>query len=175
VWASVGLFKRFSGTPRGDLSDAGTWGSRDERSERVSPRADSVARPPAERHIPGGCYSPWHLSAARSSNRRQSSPTESGSVTATTETPRSSARSLLFPPLQPADRADVPPAREALHLYERDLADSWGRVQIPEARDRKYPNASADWRWQWVFPTTMISTHQEKKLRDSRQKCSGGL
>jgi hypothetical protein len=37
-------------------------------------------------------------------------------------------------------------------LQERDLADGWGRVQMPYARDRKYPNAAADWRWQWVFP-----------------------
>ena len=25
---------------------------------------------------------------------------------------------------------------------------------MPEALDRKYPNAPADWRWQWVFPQT---------------------
>jgi integron integrase len=37
-------------------------------------------------------------------------------------------------------------------LHERDLADGWGRVQMPTALDRKYPNAPADWRWQWVFP-----------------------
>jgi hypothetical protein len=23
---------------------------------------------------------------------------------------------------------------------------------MPTALDRKYPNAPADWRWQWVFP-----------------------
>jgi integron integrase len=37
-------------------------------------------------------------------------------------------------------------------LHERDLADGWGGVQMPTALDRKYPNAPADWRWQWVFP-----------------------
>ena len=37
-------------------------------------------------------------------------------------------------------------------IHERDLAEGWGRVQMPDALDRKYPNASADWRWQWVFP-----------------------
>ena len=37
-------------------------------------------------------------------------------------------------------------------LHERDLGDGWGRVQMPTALDRKYPNAPADWRWQWVFP-----------------------
>ncbi len=28
----------------------------------------------------------------------------------------------------------------------------WGRVQMPTALGRKYPNAPKDWRWQWVFP-----------------------
>ncbi len=37
-------------------------------------------------------------------------------------------------------------------FHGKDLADGWGRVQMPNALDRKYPNASADWRWQWVFP-----------------------
>src|SRR4030042_3530361 len=37
-------------------------------------------------------------------------------------------------------------------LNERDLADGWGRVQLPTALARKYPKAPADWRWQWVFP-----------------------
>ncbi len=36
--------------------------------------------------------------------------------------------------------------------HERDLADGWGRVPLPHALERKYPGASAEWRWQWVFP-----------------------
>ncbi len=37
-------------------------------------------------------------------------------------------------------------------VHRRDLADSWGAVVLPDALDRKYPAASRDWRWQWVFP-----------------------
>ena len=37
-------------------------------------------------------------------------------------------------------------------MHERDLADGWRRVLMPEALDRKYPNAPKEWRWQWVFP-----------------------
>jgi integron integrase len=37
-------------------------------------------------------------------------------------------------------------------IHEQDLADGWGRVQMPDALDRKYPGAPAEWRWQWVFP-----------------------
>lgn len=36
-------------------------------------------------------------------------------------------------------------------VHERDLADGWGRVPLPDALDRKYPNAPKEWRWQWVF------------------------
>jgi integron integrase len=37
-------------------------------------------------------------------------------------------------------------------IHERDLAEGWGRVQMPMALDRKYPYAPREWRWQWVFP-----------------------
>jgi integron integrase len=48
------------------------------------------------------------------------------------------------------------PLREQLNrakvIHERDLAEGWGRVLLPDALDRKYPNAPKEWRWQWVFP-----------------------
>ncbi|MCJ7587414.1 MAG: integron integrase [Candidatus Aminicenantes bacterium] len=37
-------------------------------------------------------------------------------------------------------------------VHDRDLAAGWGRVLMPDALDRKYPNAPKEWRWQWVFP-----------------------
>jgi hypothetical protein len=37
-------------------------------------------------------------------------------------------------------------------VHQQDVADGWGRVQLPDALDRKYPNAPKDWRWQWAFP-----------------------
>ncbi len=49
--------------------------------------------------------------------------------------------------------------RSVRSLHEQDLGDGLGRVQLPTALARKYPNASADWRWQWVFP-------QERRWRD---------
>ena len=51
--------------------------------------------------------------------------------------------------LQPALEAQLARARA---LQERDLADGWGRVELPGALVRKYPRAAAEWRWQWVFP-----------------------
>lgn len=37
-------------------------------------------------------------------------------------------------------------------VHEKDLAEGWGRVEMPDAIDRKYPNAPKEWRRQWVFP-----------------------
>jgi integron integrase len=37
-------------------------------------------------------------------------------------------------------------------VHQGDFADGWGRVELPDALARKYPNAPSDWRWQWAFP-----------------------
>jgi len=37
-------------------------------------------------------------------------------------------------------------------VHDQDLADGFGQVFLPHALNRKYPNAAADWRWQYVFP-----------------------
>ena len=37
-------------------------------------------------------------------------------------------------------------------IHKQDLSNGMGRVFLPTALDRKYPNAAAEWRWQWVFP-----------------------
>lgn len=39
-------------------------------------------------------------------------------------------------------------------LHERDLLQGAGRVAMPDAIARKYPNANREWGWQWVFPAT---------------------
>lgn len=42
-------------------------------------------------------------------------------------------------------------------LHERDLKDGFGRVYLPFALDRKYPNADREWGWQYVFPSNKRS------------------
>ncbi|MFL5571611.1 MAG: integron integrase [Gemmatimonadaceae bacterium] len=37
-------------------------------------------------------------------------------------------------------------------LHARDFKRGGGRVDIPNALARKYPNASTEWRWQYAFP-----------------------
>jgi len=38
--------------------------------------------------------------------------------------------------------------------HERDLAAGFGAVWLPDALDRKYPNAAREWCWQYVFPAS---------------------
>jgi len=51
-------------------------------------------------------------------------------------------------------------------LHRSDLAAGWGRVLMPYALDRKYPNASREWAWQWVFP-------QQNRWRDRESGAQG--
>jgi integron integrase len=41
--------------------------------------------------------------------------------------------------------------------HERDLAEGYGEVYLPEALARKYPGAARDWGWHWVFPSERLS------------------
>ena len=42
--------------------------------------------------------------------------------------------------------------KQVKSVHDKDIAEGWGRVLLPGALDRKYPNAPAEWRWQWIFP-----------------------
>jgi len=46
--------------------------------------------------------------------------------------------------------------REVERQHEHDCARGLGRVVLPFALDRKYPTASTDWAWQFVFPASRI-------------------
>jgi len=56
---------------------------------------------------------------------------------------------MLPQSLSPALKAHL---RAVKQLHQRDLAAGWGRVELPDALERKYPKAPWEWRWQWVFP-----------------------
>ena len=51
-------------------------------------------------------------------------------------------------------RGQVEAARQ---LHERDLAEGFGEVYLPHALARKYPRASREFCWQWVFPSRQRS------------------
>ena len=48
-------------------------------------------------------------------------------------------------------------------MHERDLADGFGAVFLPDALERKYPGAAREWGWQWMFPA-------EHRSRDPRSQ-----
>ena len=51
-------------------------------------------------------------------------------------------------------------------LHQDDLAKGYGSVCLPDAPGRKYPNASREWGWQYVFPSKGLSTDPRSgKLR----------
>lgn len=62
------------------------------------------------------------------------------------------------------------PLREHLRavkqIHDRDLADGFGRVPLPEALLLKYPNGGSEWPWQWVFP-------QERRWRNPKTGAQG--
>jgi integron integrase len=59
-------------------------------------------------------------------------------------------------------QAAVGPLREHLQtvrtIHRQDLANGLGRVWLPQALERKYPNAAREWGWQYVFPAADVST-----------------
>lgn len=52
-------------------------------------------------------------------------------------------------------------------LHNQDLASGFGEVYLPYALERKYPNASREWSWQYVFPAPgrSIDPRSGKKRR----------
>jgi len=42
-------------------------------------------------------------------------------------------------------------------LHNEDLEKGFGEVYLPNALDRKYPNAATEWKWQYVFVSARMS------------------
>lgn len=42
-------------------------------------------------------------------------------------------------------------------FHRADLQVGYGNVYLPNALERKYPNASREWAWQYVFSATQVS------------------
>jgi len=48
-------------------------------------------------------------------------------------------------------------------IHNFDLSEGLGAVELPYALAKKYPNASREWKWQYVFPSPTRSLHPETK------------
>jgi integron integrase len=55
--------------------------------------------------------------------------------------------------------------REVWKLHQSDLRDGYGRVALPFALARKYPNADREWGWQWAFPAPTRYFDREAKTQ----------
>lgn len=59
--------------------------------------------------------------------------------------------------LRPASGHELSEHLESVRRrHAADLAAGFGAAVLPGALDRKYPNASRDWRWQFVFPAARL-------------------
>ncbi|HEC11827.1 MAG TPA: integron integrase [Acidiferrobacteraceae bacterium] len=63
-------------------------------------------------------------------------------------------RTILPERLIPALKRQLEYARS---LYQQDMEEGFGRVYLPYALMRKYPNADREWIWQYVFPSKQRS------------------
>jgi len=55
-------------------------------------------------------------------------------------------------------------------VHEGDLQAGFGRVYLPFALDRKYPNADREWGWQYVFPSARLSVDPRSGI-ERRHHC----
>lgn len=49
-------------------------------------------------------------------------------------------------------------------LHQDDLSRGFGEVYIPQALSRKYPNASRELRWRYLFPSTKLSVDPRSNI-----------
>jgi integron integrase len=52
-------------------------------------------------------------------------------------------------------------------LWDRDVAEGYGRVALPSALESKYPSAAREWGWQWVFPASR--RYHDARTREQRR------
>jgi integron integrase len=60
-------------------------------------------------------------------------------------------------------------------LHDGDLALGLGAVYLPEALSRKYPNASREFRWQYVFPAKALSVDPRTGAQRRHHVLESGL
>lgn len=78
-------------------------------------------------------------------------------VSASTQTQAASALLFLY--------RDVLQQEGVRSLHARDIGSGAGQVLLPGAIERKLPNASREWPWQWVFPATRRAILNERGRR----------
>jgi integron integrase len=79
----------------------------------------------------------------------------------------------------PLPQSLVAPLQEHLRrvklTHAQDIRDGYGHVYLPGALDRKYPNASREWNWQYVFPSENLSVDPRSGDRRRHHVDESGL
>ena len=61
------------------------------------------------------------------------------------------------------------------HLHDEDLANGFGEVYLPTALEKKYPSASKEFRWQYVFPSKNRSRDPRSEVTRRHHVLESGL
>ncbi len=61
------------------------------------------------------------------------------------------------------------------YLHDDDLSKGYGSAPLPSALERKYPNASREWKWQYVFPASKRTLHPHTGIVCRGHADPGGL
>ena len=82
-------------------------------------------------------------------------------------------RTTLFPKsIQEELRQQVERVRG---VNAQDMTRGFGKVYIPESLSRKYPNASREFRWQYLFPSKNLSIDPRSKVKRRHHVLESGL
>ncbi|MFQ5900676.1 MAG: integron integrase [Thermodesulfobacteriota bacterium] len=54
---------------------------------------------------------------------------------------------------------------KARKIHEQDIEQGLGEVYLPESLSKKYPNASREFRWQYVFPAKKLSVDPRSGIK----------
>jgi integron integrase len=82
-------------------------------------------------------------------------------------------RTSLFPTsIQPEMKSQL---EEVKYLHDDDLAQGYGEVYLPDALARKYPHASREFRWQYVFPSKKRSVDPRTGVERRHRVLESGL
>jgi integron integrase len=81
-------------------------------------------------------------------------------------------RTMLPLAVEPDLRAHVERVQQ---LHQQDLRRGYGQVFLPDALERKLPQAAGEWRWQYVFPAATISTDPRSGARRRHHAHEGAV
>lgn len=68
----------------------------------------------------------------------------------------------LFPTMLHSDLREQ--LKTVKYLHRRGIVKGYGEISLPNALSRKYPNAGKTIGWQYVFPSTTLSTDPRNGL-----------